>query len=59
MLAYALLNLSPLIAAADVRGMGHDYMLSLIAATFPGWALFTLVRGWWRPGLAAAAACRG
>ena len=32
--------------AADGRWMGCDYVLALVAATFPAWTLVTLVRGW-------------
>jgi hypothetical protein len=29
--------------------MGADYALSLCAATFPAWTLFTLLRSWMTP----------
>ena len=46
-----------LAAGADGRWLGQDYVLALIAATFPAWALFTLVSGWvgGRAGVAVSA----
>ena len=37
-----------LLAAAEGRWLGYDYVLALFGATFPAWALFTLMRGWVR-----------
>ena len=42
--------------ASDGRWMGQDYVLALIAATFPAWTLLTLVRGWFRGETARCAA---
>ena len=51
MLMHALSSLSQLGAVtSDGRWLGHDYVLALIAATFPAWSLVTIVRGWFRRG---------
>ena len=47
--AMIMIECSQLLAAgADGRWLGYDYALALFAATFPAWALFTLVREWVR-----------
>ena len=54
MLMHTLSNVSQLTAvAADGRWLGQDYVLALLAATFPAWTLVTLVRGWFRRAAAA------
>ncbi len=60
MLAQILMTVSNLLAAGpDGRWLGNDYVLSLLAGTFPAWTLFTLVRGWVRPGAIPIHTVRG
>ena len=42
----AQLTTNVLAAGGDGRWMGYDYVMALLAGTFPAWSLFTLVRGW-------------
>ena len=53
-------NLSHMTAvAADGRWLGQDYVLALLAATFPAWTLYTLVGAWLRAAVVPAVARKG